>query len=289
MFKNYVNALRLIGVAMLLIGFFSWLKNENYLSIFLSLVLALVFLLSPSNYLKKHFNNLSVSFKEWKSVLFVWIIDLAFALSLFLLFLFLSPLYSGVSDAFSQAELESAKGVVDSAVNVKDLVWSGINKLLIYAVVVLVLFFVLYSLSRALMWLILLKKKFDWSFVKSFFVLNFLWWLRCVIVLALFLFILTDPSKVFYVLFILFFLYLHFSTILYHHFAKTSSFSRAFDNYLITGRNIRKFIIPYSQALIILLILSQIYGFIPLTTLNPLLFITLFLAWFRVYMSVELK
>ncbi len=285
---NYFSPLRLIGIAMLFLSILSFSKKEGYFSTLLSLFIASVFLIYQTKTLQKHFDNLTFSFKNWKNTLIIWGIDLASIAALLAFLFLLSPLYANIITTFENIKTQAGQGVT-TAINVNELLKSGITQMIIYGIIIFIIFFIIYSLSRALIWMLLSQKKFSWTFIKKFTILNALWWLRCIIIAGLILFLTTEPSRMSYALVIMFLLYNYFTLIIHHTFAKTQDATKTLKNYLDLARNIRKFIIPASQALIMLLILLQVYGFIPFTRLNPALFATLYFAWFRVYMNTELS
>ena len=226
---------------------------------------------------QKQFKFFIASFKQInKRYIFIVLYDLVFIAIFFLVI----PLFSKIfmSKLQNVTTLEGAASVL--------------IMLLAYLATVTIILLLSYSVSRGLIWSMILKKKFTAPFFKKFLLLNFLWWL----ILALpFLIVLGAKQEyLFYFIAIIAIIYIHLTSIMHYDFTKNQRIGKAMKNaFKLTYTNFKSFLLPYAYVTLVYFILLQVFWIVPQTEkymfFASVLFVVFFLAWFRLYLSQILK
>ncbi|TKJ17699.1 hypothetical protein CEE44_04165 [Candidatus Woesearchaeota archaeon B3_Woes] len=160
------------------------------------------------------------------------------------------------------------------------------------AIVALVTFIAM-CIFKGLIWFRIANKKFNFNYSKKFILLNLLWFLIW-ITPAILLFFVLKKEIIAYLLVIITILLLHFTNLLYISFTKNPKLSSIKKAFKIGIKKIHLFILPYLIAIIIFLVISQLYwlyNFMPgnTSTIITVLILIIYLAWFRIYLYNVVK
>lgn len=267
---------RIIGIILLVL---SMLAHKYIGSFVVAVVLAgLVLLVFDKKTASREFKWFLKSFK---------LINKRFVLIAFYDMLCLSVFFF-VVPLFSAWFTKSIAGVasVSGLLYVLFLLW-------IYFFAVTLVLLIAYSVFKGLIWLLILKKKPSACFFKKFFLLNLCWWL--ILVIPFFItFFGVKQYYLFYAVVLFAVVYTHLTSVMHYVFTKDLLVGRALKQAFVTGLvRFKEFLVPYSFAVIVYLVLLQVFWFVP-KDVNTMLFASLlftvfFLAWYRLYLSLILR
>ena len=245
-----------------------------------------------TEYLKQSLERFVSSFTNGKLFLGVLLYDLIFVF-------FVVALVKGVSSLlFSIASgLQNFGSLTATEATLNTLQVFLAQSASIFVLFLLVLLFA-YTLSRSFIWLALVSKRYTWRFFWKFLGLN-AFWLALWLVVWGFLMIGLQPSYAAIATVILPILFVYTTTILHYVFtnAKKPLIGDALAQMpgIALGKA-HKFILPYILSIIVFLLWSQVWRFIPKTPdlvfqgfiVVAIIFVPFF-AWFRGYMVRVLK
>ena len=158
--------------------------------------------------------------------------------------------------------------------------------LIFTAILFLVLIAVNWSIFKGLIWTTTANKKFNFSFLKKFFLLNLIWlpfWFLLIFLFA----IITKPATAPKFMIILLVIAFYFTNILYPLFLKDNKISKIKEAFKFGIKKIHHFIVPYAVIGALFYVISKAYGLISANIgLNPNVFFGLMLiyvVWLRYY------
>ncbi len=280
---------KLIGVALVILAVVAYYGKE-IIGAVISVVAALVLLFASKDASQKNLQKFVNSFSFKKEFFLIVLYDALFYLSVFLIALIFSFLLKFQMEKLGLTNLGGLnladQQVIQSNVNLAQVL---IASMIVYFVLFLLIALISYSFFKGIVWLTMLNKKPSFGYFKKFFLTNLIWWGVWIIPAVLALFGL--KQEYFTLVFVLeAILYFHLTSILHLSFAKSQDIKRSFSKILPVGfGKIHHFIIPYVYALIVYIVLSQIFRIIPqqqrVVLSTAILLALLYLAWFRNYVK----
>jgi len=183
---------------------------------------------------------------------------------------------------------------------IKGLMGGFIVSLIVSLLVLVFLIYLIHSITRALIWLVIHNKKGSRDFFKKMMVLNLMWVPILVLILVLFLVVKAPVDLYSYKVMILYyvssvifmlilFVPLSLNFMVYHYYTKKggimSSMGEAFKVFFT---QIRHFIIPFVVMLLVFYLVSLPFGLIPSLFANYkivyALVIIIYIGWLRFYL-----
>jgi hypothetical protein len=239
---------------------------------------------TAGKYLASTYRELFESFKNLDKKFFVIsLYDALFiASALFIFMLGSSLLGKAISKLMPLAS--DPFGIAGTQVS---LLFKAIAVLAIWAVAVFVAIVIAQTIFKGLIWTTIMGKKFTSRYFKKLFWVNVSWFLLW-LVTSLIIYYGASVKYRIYVQGIYYLLLFYFTTILYILFTRKNVIKRTISKALSLGvRKVRYFIIPYIYAVIIFVIISQLFRVInPATKLGMFIGVILtifFIAWMRLY------
>ena len=176
----------------------------------IGLLLALLIILFTNNYLLKSFDILLNSFKKIKVLIIILIVDALFFGLAYLLF-------KNALQLFSKITIESLNSE-QAVLNDPSIIISYLKNIGFIGFGVLIAVFLIYTLSRSIIWRILVKKSLSINYFANFFKYNFVWCLFWFIPLILVFFGLIAEFKQLGVAYLII-VFAHFSGVLHYSIA----------------------------------------------------------------------
>ena len=252
-------------------------------------VAGLVLLFAPKKHSKKMFDLFVGSFSRVKTIIITALYDAVYWLLVFGAVYFfnwrLSVRTTTLPDISRQTLMNPAL-TGQSVTGIKSLVtflYGGMTIVLLFC-------FVLYVLSRGLIWTTIAKQKPSKKFFKKFFGLNAIWWLIWIIPFLVFTTVAGDQAAGIFVLLFLFASY--FTVIIHTLYTRRLEIGSSLGNGLGWGiSKLHRLLVPYTYAFIVYVILYQGFRLAQGTSLlTPvsMLFVVLYLAWLRAYLYTVL-
>ncbi len=288
--KKIFSKSRLIGTALIILAVVGYYSKE-FVGSLLAIIAGLILILAPGKTSQDSLDKFANSFKLGKEFVFIALFDALFYLSIFIfgwIFSILTKIQMGKlglvqMDPVALTSIE----VLESNIKLAQLF---ITSLIIYVIIFLLLFIISYTLFKGLIWLTLLGKRPSLKYFKKFFFTNLIWAAIWIIPAILALFGL-KPSYFTFVAILELLLYIHLTSILHYSFTEKQNLKKAYSRILPVGfGKIQSFIIPYVYALIVYIIVAQVFRIIPqqekVILAVALLLVLFYLAWFRNYIRV---
>lgn len=258
---------RIIGIAVLLLSLFFYFTNPST-GVYLLAAIALVLLFAPEKYGESQLKKLtdSLNFKELSiitlfDVLFWFVFFVSATLINSTLEKIAKSFLGGINPQTIQYSTDVAK--LSAATNSIKTFFLVLGLTLFGFVIINLL---AYTLSRSLIWLNLLKKKFNLNSFIKFLGFNSLWWVLWAVIFVL-LVLKRDPEVMPWLALTLAAFYIHTSTIAHYYLAKTNRIKDSFaKGFTISFGKLHLFILPYSFILLAYFILSKVITYIPLGT-----------------------
>lgn len=170
-------------------------------------------------------------------------------------------------------------------------VMKGFQNFLIIAPIIFLLFVIIdWTIFKGIIWVNILKKRFDLKYFKNFLALNLLWFIPWAILLVLVIVLVRQNASAYIVLF-LFVLLMHMSGVLCIAFAKENKIINSIKQAFSIGiGKIHLFLVPYTILIILFVVVSQLGWLFKLFSYNiqailSLILFVLYLAFARVFLS----
>jgi len=283
---------RIIGLILLAIAILTYFTGRQGSTVLG--VAGIILLITPTKYGQHIFDLFINTFSRWKTIIIIALYDAVYWMLVFgAVFLFQWQL--NIRATTAQAATVLTKGALASP----DLVSQnldaikGLMTFIIVGVILLVAFcYILYTLSRGLIWTTITNQKPTKKFYKGFFKLNAIWW---AIWLPLFLLVslaLKSSPTLKDAFVVLFVGAVYFSPIVHSLYMLKHNIGYSLSNGFGWGvGRVHRFIIPYTFAIVLYIIIYQIFRIAPANFAQPasMLFVVVFLAWLRVYLYSIIK
>ncbi len=288
-----INTPYLIGGICLVIAALLYFQGRAFISVALA---GFILLFTRKKYNQQLFDLFVDSFRQWKTI-----VTTALAAALYWLFLFLSFYFYNWQLQLKAASAQ-ASTVLDKSAMIANpsLISQNITEvrallaLIIIGGIVLVFFnLITYTLSRGFIWTSIAHKKLTKPFLKKFFLLNLFWWLIW-IPLAILLALANKQAAQANIVFLLFLAYF-FTPILHTLFISGRKIGDSISNAFAIGiSRLFRFIVPYTYAFVLYLILYQLFRFVQTSGSKTvfavsLLFVVLYISWLRTYLYGVIK
>jgi len=293
--KQLITVPRIIGIILIVLAIIAYRMNRPIQSSLAALA-GLALLLAPNKSAKERFKEFITSFRLKTEYAWIMFIDATMYVACALLF---TALYAFTTRAVEKLQVINIGELLDtttlSAYN--ELLSSFFTSMIIALAVFYLLCITLYTISRGIIWPILLKKPIRWQFFLRFGLLNLLWCTVWAIVAGFFIAMMKLPIAAVALLITSILLYTHLTTVLHYSYTKNLAFGKAISEAFSTGLGrIASFIQPYCYILIIYTAISTIYTMIStlsaqkgmLLTAAFILFFA-FMGWYRLYMRDTLR
>ena len=294
MIKKFFTTPRIIGVILLIIAILARYAGQQG-SIGLAAA-GILLLIAPSKHAQTMFDRFIQTFQNWKTIIITALYDAVYWLLIFGAVYFLKWRVE-----LKVAATQASASISREALANPDLTHQTANALqnFVYylftsAVITLVFAFVIYTLSRSLIWTTISKQKINKKFVLKFTALNAFWWLIWLPVFLIFLIGSKEsPATTKQAIGLLLTLVFYFTPIVHTLYMKKRLIGHALGNGIAWGiAKIHRFIIPYTFIFIAYVILYQLYRIAENTPwIKPasILFVVLFIAWVRTYVYEIVK
>jgi len=285
--RGFFTHPRILGIALIIIAALAAAAGSGFLALGIA---GIILLITPKKYTQQQFDLFTDSFSDWKTILFVAVYDALF----WTLFIGAAYFYRWrflIKTATAQAQSTlSTQGLLNPALATQTeaalrgwllFFFIGIGLLLLFT-------FLIYTLSRTLIWTTIAEQKPTKRFFTKFCALNAVWWLIWLIPALVLIVASTKDPAVGILLLILFVLMAHFTLIAHALFTKTHQIGSSIGHAIAFGiAKIHRFIIPYTFVFVIYLILYQPFRIVqtlPIAQAASMLFVVVYLAWLRTYL-----
>ncbi|MBI2134532.1 hypothetical protein HYU09_00945 [Candidatus Woesearchaeota archaeon] len=158
--------------------------------------------------------------------------------------------------------------------------------LIFSAILFLLLMVINWSIFKGLIWTITANKKFNFNFLKKFFLLNLVWlpfWFLLIFLFA----VIINPATAPILMIITVITAFYFTNILYPLFLRDNKLRKIKEAFKLGIKKIHYFIVPYAVIGVLFYIISKAYSLIAANIgLNPNVFfgiLLVFIAWARYY------
>lgn len=280
---------RVIGIVLLIIAALVF-RTQSLAHTGLLALAGLVLVLTPKKSAERHWQAFAGSFKLSKDFALIMLFDALFWAALAVLIVVLSSALQGPFASLRSIQL--GEGVSLGTIASYNTVLQGaFTTALVSLVVFWLVVLAAYSLSRGLVWLTLVRGRFQAQFFLRFALLNLCWctvWLALVLVALLTM----QPLAGAIAFIVLLLAYVHVTTVLHASYAKSrqagESVRAAF------GRGLGAlggFIIPYAYVFLVYVIIAQVQRLIPAAAGLVVTFLVFlaFMAWYRTYLSAIVR
>lgn len=280
---------RVIGIVLLVIAALVF-RTQSLAHTGLLAFAGLVLVLSPKQSAVKHWQAFAGSFKLSKDFALIMLFDALFWAALSVLILLLSSVLQGPFASLRSIQL--GEGVsLGTIASYNTLLQAAFTTALVALVVFWIIVLAAYSLSRGLVWLTLVRGKFQMQFFLRFALLNLCWctaWLGLVLVALLTM----QPMAGAIAFIVLLLAYVHITTILHAAYAKSREAGASVREAFGTGVGaLGRFIIPYAYVFLVYVIVAQVQRLIPGAAGLVVTFLVFlaFMAWYRTYFSTIVR
>jgi len=276
---------RIIGLITMLIGILYF--NQVFMQSIVFILIGAILLFSPKRILNEGTDKFAESLKFGKSYLMALMYDILFLVSLITLSLVVNKII-GWSASQLVLDKSTVQGMQNSISSITGFFIQGPIALLAFVV----LFILIFSISRMLIWNSFANKRIDWK--KSIF-FGAAWTIVWLIVFSLV--VIARQEYVGYALLIALVLLMHFSTIPWLALLNGRKIGESFAECLRIGiGNIGSYLVPYSLIIVFYVIIMKVFGligglFAPLTTLTAISYIIVpfFLTWMKSYIAMVVE
>lgn len=293
---NYFIIPRIFGVFMLLIAFFNYASVGFSFYTILSVIVGLLFLVCNSKNLRNNFDVFISSFKGQKITLVVFY-ELLLALLFYLVTILFSPLYKNLNSIGAEiSQKASLAPTPETTTIVNSLINQALTKYILILLALLTIGFILYTVFRSLVWSTILDKKNNKQTIIKFFKVNLIWWVLFLAVSLLFVLISRNEFIPYLGPFFII-IYVYFTTPLFYYTLIKNKVKDVFSSaFSVTTINIKKLIIPYCFAIIVLFIISypfstNLFSELSIKTYQTIsIIISIFyFTWLNIFISDILK
>ncbi len=270
--------LKLATLLLLLFSGWNLYKEFSYQTTLLLLSL-LILILTNNNHLLSCIDFLKKSLKKYKEFLLILILEVLFFSLAYFLLNYTLKLFQKIT----LAKLgQGPEGIDPSAIS------SYIINIDILVLCSVVIFFLIYTLSRALIWRLLVNKRLNLKCLLNFAKYNLVWWLFWLIPAVIVFFGVRVELKNLGLIFFLS-IYSHFSGTLHYSIAQEKKIMNTFAR--LSLEKFHHLLTPYAIFLIIYTALTQITILVPAgyeSITNVIIFLAI-LNWLRVYLSTAFE
>ncbi|MBI5064705.1 hypothetical protein HZA97_00585 [Candidatus Woesearchaeota archaeon] len=262
--------------ALVLLLFTGWnlYKSFSYQNSILLLAL-LTIILTSNNHLSSCLNFLKKSSKNYKKFLLTLILDvLFFSLSYFLLN-FALKFFQNIT----LTKLGKGPEGIDPSI-----ISSYLININILALSTIIVFFLIYTISRTLIWKLLTNKKINMKSFLEFAKYNLVWWIFWIIPAVIVLFGVRIELKNLGLIFFLT-IYSHFSGTLHYGISQEKKIMNTFAR--LSLEKFQYLLTPYALFFVIYTALTQITRIMPVeyASITNVIFFLITISWLRVYLK----
>ncbi len=294
MIKKFITTPRTIGIILVVIAALVYYTGQP--GSFGLATAGILLLIAPAKHAKAMFDLFIQTFQNWKTIIITALYDAIFWLLIFGAVYFLKWKVELKVAATQASSTLSREGLTNPelAHQTAQALQGFVHYIFTSAAIALVFAFIIYTLSRSLIWATIAKQKVNKKFVLKFTALNAFWWIIWVPI-----FLLTvigskeSPTTTKQAIGVFLTLAFYFTPIVHTLYMKKRLIGHALGNGIAWGiAKIHRFIIPYTFIFIAYVILYQIYRIAENTPwIKPasILFVVLFIAWVRTYVYEIVK
>ncbi|RLE46606.1 hypothetical protein DRJ22_01535 [Candidatus Woesearchaeota archaeon] len=275
---------RILGILLVILTGLMFLTKTNIIGNIMkvfALTSGLILLFSKKTTTKKAFKLFTESFIN-KKLLLTTIIEILFWIITLGIITFSGIFLKSFAKSLKSAIPTKIEflGVLPNLLSVQKYFYLAIS-IIIFGVF---LWFLAYSTTRAISWAKLRNKKITKKYWLKFTLLNFTWWLLWTpIMILIFKGLKKEAVQIVFTITIL--LYLYLTPILHHTFFNIhKTWETIAYTLLYSITELPKFLIPYSFAFIVLIILFFVNKAMPTKAIG-LLILTFFISWLRKYLN----
>ncbi|MEM2915910.1 MAG: hypothetical protein QXT19_00925 [Candidatus Woesearchaeota archaeon] len=288
--KDIITIPRIIGIVLIILAIIVQVKLQQLSHAIILAIAGLILALAPNTSAKKNLKDVITSFRLKKEFAIIMFIDamtfVACALLTILLYKIILANAEALNAIPASPSLAPESLAAYNTILGKFFLYSGIALAAFYLATIIV-----YTISRGLVWLVLLGKKPELGFFARLGLLNLVWYTIWT-VLALFFMITMKPEGGVPVIIVLLLLYTHLTTALHYSYAKVQEMKKSLIEAFRKGLGkIPAFAQPYCYILIVYVIISQAIhigtGKFALAIAFTAYFA--FMAWYRIYMRNVLR
>lgn len=291
--KKYFTTPRIIAILLLIIAGIAYFAQTNGSTILG--IMGIILLIAPTKHSQQKLDQLIKTITNWKTIIITSLYDALFWLvaagsaSFYMWKLQTNIEKTQTGMAFTK------QGMINptTAGPMADAIQSIMGFLIWGMIIVLLLSFIAYYISRTAIWTTITKQKVNKKFLLKYFGINACWWLLWLIPLSFFIIVSTKTPQARTLVIGVFFIAAYFTGILHPLFMRTHKIGYSFGNALGWGiSKVHKLIVPYTYAFIIYIIIYQPFKLIQNTMyVKPasMLLVVIFLAWLRTYIYETVK
>ncbi len=284
---------RIIGIILLIITAITFFANkEGWFGIGIA---GIILLIAPTKHSQEMFDLFTESFQKWKTILTTALYDALYwllvigAMYFYQWRLTARAVALQATTTISKEALMQPETAAQGVASLQQLTFTMLGG----GILLIVFCFIVYTLSRGMIWTTITKQKPNKKFFLKFLGLNAAWW---VIWLTLFIMIAigmkTSPNQKESIVTMLLVAY-YFTPILHTLFTQKHLIGHSIGNAFAWGiAKVHKFIVPYTLVFIIYLIAYQAFRLFENTAfIKPvaMLFVVLFISWIRTYLYEIIK
>ncbi len=291
--KKLLTTPRLIAIALIAIAILTYyLGKEGAITLG---IVGIILIIAPTKHAQEMFDKYFETMKNWKTFVITALYEALHWLFIFGAVYFLQwrvMTKMAIAQAQSSLTQEGMQNPV-LASQTANALEGFVYFIFISAALALLFGFIVYVISRALIWTTITQQKINKKFLIKFTGLNACWWL---VWLPLFALLMIGMSKQPYskeAITVMLFIAAYFSPITHTLYMKTHKIGYSIGNGIAWGiARVHRFIVPYSYAFVTYVILYQLYRLAQTTSwIKPvsIVFVILFIAWLRIYIYEIVK
>ncbi len=259
-------------LAVLTMGPFVFFQAVNFFQMGLFIAL-LIILFTPDKHLLNCFELLSKSFRRYKELAFILFVDLIFFL---LLYFFVSR----ALDFFKETTFKHL-GSEQAVLNDPSIIVSYFQSISFLVLGLSLILFVVYTLSRSIIWRVLVGKSFSLKYFANFFKINFVWCLLWLIPSVIIFLGLTPQFKFIGMIYSLI-VFSYFTGVLHYSVANEKTVLKTFG--LLSLGSFTHLLTPYSIIYTGYAVLANLSRLFPYQEYTSYVLFFLAMACLRVYL-----
>jgi len=288
-----ITKARIIGIVLLIIGIIGWIIDTK--GSFWTGLAGLLILIAPTKHAQEMLDLFVETVLKWKTVIITALYD-----ALYWLFVY-GMVFFSMWQINKQAMIAKSVSVLDTQQMMNDAVASqnlaAIKQLfwvfVVGVLVLFVLFIIAYALSRGMIWSTITAKKPNKKYFLKMFGLTAGWWAIWTVLFILIALGMKGNPAAKQGLYGMLFISTYFTPIVYTLFTEKNLVGSSISNGLATGiAKLHRFVIPYTYAFIVYIIMYQFFKLIQHTSfMKPaaMLFVVLYFSWLRIYVYNVVK
>jgi len=291
--KKHITKTRIIGIILLVISLLAYFSGKAGST---SLALAgIILLIAPTKHGKSMFDLFINSFTRWKTIVITALYESLFWLAIFgTMYFFYSKFQAKLVSTEAQTFLTpQAMTQAPLLQQTNTAIYSFIQFVIVGAVVVILISFLAYTLSRTMIWTTLANKEPSKKFFLKFAALNAGWWGIWIAINLLIVFAMSSHPNLKEALVVLLLLAFYFGPIVQTLYMTKGLVGYSISNGVAWGiAKIHLLIVPYTFAFVLYVIAYQPFKLVQSTQmLSPasMLFVVIFIAWLRTYIYSVIK